>query len=77
MNQVLTTQQAAQCLGISEPHLIELLERGEVVFYRVGNQYQIDLREVKAFQRKRREAVLDELAAESQRLGLYDSVLDH
>jgi excisionase family DNA binding protein len=68
----LTTQQAATWLGMSRPHLIKLLERGEMVFYRVGNQRRIDLQEVKAFQRKRREAVLDELAAESQRLGLYD-----
>ena len=68
----LTTQQAATWLGMSRPHLIKLLEQGEMTFHRVGNQRRINFQEVKAFQRKRREAILDELAAESQRLDLYD-----
>lgn len=66
----MTTQEAAHYLGVSRPHLVGLLERGEIPFHKVGNQRRVRLDEVKAFSRRRREAALDELSRLSQELGL-------
>jgi len=66
----MTTQEAADYLEVSRPHLVGLLERGELPFHKVGNQRRIRLDEVKAFSKRRREAALDELSRLSQELGL-------
>ncbi len=69
--EILTTQEAADWLGVSRPHFVRLLEAKELPFYKVGNQRRVRFADVKAFQKKRREAVLDELTALSQEMGLY------
>jgi len=66
----MTTQEAADYLGVSRPYLVGLLERGEIPFHKVGNQRRIRLDEVKAFSKRRREVALDELSRLSQELGL-------
>jgi excisionase family DNA binding protein len=68
---ILTTQEAADWLSMSRPHFVRLLERGQLPFHKVGNQRRVSFADVKAFQKNRREAVLDELTVLSQEMGLY------
>jgi excisionase family DNA binding protein len=73
-----TTQQAADFLMVSRPYLIEeLLEKGKIPYRKVGNRRRIryeDLlryREAEEVEIARREQVMQELMAETERLGLY------
>jgi|SRR5579862_246041 len=73
-----TTQQAADFLRVSRPYLIEdLLDTGKLPYRKVGNRRRIrydDLvryREAEDQEIARREQVMLELMAETERLGLY------
>lgn len=69
----LTTQQAAEQLGISRPFLVKLLERGELPFRRVGTHRRVQYRDVQAFRKRIDEArkqALEDLAAQGQELDL-------
>src|SRR5215472_8002978 len=65
-NQVLTTQRAANLLGMSRPFFIKLLETGTMAHHRVGNQRRVYLRDVLEFARKRDEQ------RQAFEAGLYD-----
>jgi excisionase family DNA binding protein len=74
----MTTQQAADYLMVSRPYLIdELLEKGKIPYRKVGNRRRIrseDLmryRQAEEAETARREKVMLELIAETERLGLY------
>ena len=74
-NQVVTTQRAADLLGMSRPFFIKLLETGSMAHHRVGNQRRVYLRDVLEFARKRdeeRQAALDRLSRQAVEVGLYD-----
>jgi excisionase family DNA binding protein len=69
----LTTQEAADALNMSRPHLIKLLNRGHLPFVKVGSHRRIALVDLKAYQAKQkleREAELQFLAEQAQALHL-------
>ena len=74
-NQQLTTQRAADLLGVSRPHLIKLLEAGELPYHKAGSHRRIYLRDFVAYQKRRdaeRRSALDRIAKEAYEAGLYD-----
>lgn len=74
-NQQLTTQRAADLLGFSRPHLIKLLESGELRYHKAGSHRRIYLRDLVAYQKRRdaeRRKALDLIAKEAHDAGLYD-----
>jgi excisionase family DNA binding protein len=74
-NQVVTTQRAADTLGMSRPFFVKLLETGVMAHHRVGNQRRVYLRDVLKFAKKRdkeRLASLDRLSRDAFEAGLYE-----
>jgi len=69
----LTTQEAADMLNISRPSLIQLLDEGKVEYRRVGTHRRVRFEALMRYKRHadgERRAVLEELAAYDQELGI-------
>ncbi|HLI10130.1 MAG TPA: helix-turn-helix domain-containing protein [Alphaproteobacteria bacterium] len=69
----LTTQEAADCLNVSRPYLIGLLDQGLIKYRKVGTHRRIrfeDLQEFKASAERASKKALDELAAQAQELDM-------
>ncbi len=65
---LLTTQQAAEVLGVSRPTLIKILETGDIPYLTPGRHRRIQLTDVLAYQRRRSVQAgraLDELMEDS------------
>jgi len=69
----LTTTQAARLLGVSRPHVVKLIDSGLLQAHRAGTARRVRAADVAAYKRvvEERHAILDELAAETQDMGLY------
>lgn len=68
----LTTQEAADLLGISRPTLIKLLEDGEIPYTRPRRHRRIKLADVDAYRRRQavqRRQALEEMSNLAERLG--------
>lgn len=75
LSQQLTTQQAADLLGVSRPTLVKILEAGRIPYDQPGRHRRIRLTDVLTYQAARRaeqREALRELARDAQELGLYE-----
>jgi len=75
LNAQLTTQEAADYLGISRPTLVKLLESGAIEFTKPGRHRYVRLDDLIAYAesvRVRRAEALDELARDAEEQGLYE-----
>ena len=69
----LTSQQAADLLNVSRPHLVQLLDERKIPYRKVGTHRRIraeDVLRYKGQMEQKRQEVLHELAAHDQELGL-------
>lgn len=75
LHKQLTTNEAADFLGISRQYLYHLLDRDEIPFTMVGTHRRIRLDDLVAYKERRaakRRRALDRLAQISEEIGLYD-----
>lgn len=72
----MTTQAAADMLGCSRPHLVKLLESGEIDFVKVGKHRRVRFEDVIAYKQKmkdRQRQLIVEIMHADEDDGLYDS----
>lgn len=72
--QRLTTQEAADVLGISRPTLVKLLEDGKIPFEQPGRHRRILFSDLLAYQQQQQEsrrAALDRMTEDASEAGLY------
>ena len=74
-DQRLTTQEAADMLGISRPTLVRMLEAGEIPFEKVRRHRRLFLTDVLEFRERQRRAAneaLSDMVTDAQAVGDYD-----
>jgi excisionase family DNA binding protein len=75
MNRNLTTQAAANLLGVSRPFVVELLNKKEIPFHLVGTHRRIYLEDLLRYRSRRdkgRRDILNQMAHEAIEEGDYD-----
>ncbi len=76
--ELLTTQTAANVLGCSRPHVIKLMESGDIPFQKVGLHRRVHYQDLMQYQQRRdaaRHTALTALAREAVREGYYEGTL--
>lgn len=72
----MTTQAAAEVLGCSRPHLVKLLENGNIPFIKVGKHRRIKYDDIARYKKimkdQQRRHIIDIMNADEE-TGLYDS----
>ncbi|GAP67721.1 protein containing DNA binding domain, excisionase family [Bacteroidales bacterium 6E] len=71
-----TTQGAAEMLGCSRPHVIKLLEEGQIAYTKVGKHRRIQFEDVVSYKQKMKEEQkqhLIDIMHTDEESGLYDS----
>jgi excisionase family DNA binding protein len=74
----LTTQKAADILGVSRQFLVRLLDDGKVEFHRTGTHRRIYLKDVLEYKRLRdapRQKIIREIAQSALESGDYDTFI--
>lgn len=72
----MTTQAAAEYLGCSRPHLVKLLEEGNIAFTKIGKHRRVKFEDVlnykKEMKNKQKNLLIDIIKSDEE-IGLYDS----
>jgi excisionase family DNA binding protein len=77
-HQQLTTQRAANILGVSRPFLVGLVEAGDIPFHMVGSHRRIYLRDLLDYKQRRdaaRHEAINNMAKIEMEAGTYDRVI--
>lgn len=75
-DETFTTQAAANFLGVSRQHFVDLIEAGEIPFHKVGTHRRVyfrDLKEYSEHRDKSRRETLDSMFDKVSEAGKYDS----
>jgi excisionase family DNA binding protein len=76
-NARLTSMEASKLLGMSRQYLVQLLEKGEIPYHKVGTHRRLYARDVLAYKAKRdtaRRKTHDNLALAEYEEGIYDRI---
>lgn len=74
----LTTQRAANLLGVSRPFLVRLLEEDKLPFHMAGSHRRVYMKDVVAYKAQRdkqRHASIVRMARMEKKAGTYDTVI--
>jgi excisionase family DNA binding protein len=77
LDAVLSTQEAADELGVSRPTLVKLLESGEITFTKPGRHRRVQLKDLRDYQqrvRQRRREQLDAMEREAAEDNAYTTI---
>lgn len=75
---LISTQQAADILHFSRPHVVKLLEEGKIPYQKVGTHRRMKLTDVVEYEREFRkiqDRALDLLTEEAQKLNMWHQLL--
>jgi len=71
-----TTQKAAEIIGCSRPHIVKLLEDGEINYTKVGKHRRIKIEDATNYRdslKRNQKSILVDIMKSDEELGLYDS----
>lgn len=72
----MTTQAAADIIGCSRPHLVKLLEEGQIPYTKIGKHRRVKFEDVMAYKKRMKaeqEKLIIEIMNTDEESGLYDT----